>query len=135
MSVLPDAPRLLPLNLDTRGTILRADPYPHFVAYAQARRGGIIATTFPQLFWNIPLRMREDLNREVPPAGFEFFPEELYHPDWARWYTHAVVRDPQGAEIPPSKNFPFRRVSQSGAWQLYERDEALLKLPQERQEF
>jgi hypothetical protein len=125
VDALPDAPRLLPMNLDTSGAIMKGDPYPHFIAYAQARRGGTIATTFPQLFWNIPLRMREDLGRENTPAGFEFFPAQLYDPSWAHWYTHAVARVPEGTQIEFSPVFPFRRVAQSGAWHLYTRVDLL----------
>jgi hypothetical protein len=127
VEALPDAPRLLPMNLDTSGSIMKGDPYAHFIAYAQARRGGTIATSFPQLFWNIPLRMREDLGRENTPAGFEFFPAELYDPSWAHWYTHAVVRASDGTQIEFSAVFPFRLVEQSGAWQLYTRVDLLEK--------
>jgi hypothetical protein len=118
---LPDAPRILPLNLDGNGSLSKSDPYAHFVAIAQVRRGGIIATTFPQLFWNIPLRLRDDLSREPTPPGFEFFPQELYRPAWAHWYTHVVARLPPEVEISPSPYFPFHLVAESGAWRLYER--------------
>ena len=91
------------------------------MAIAQARRGGIVATTFPQLFWNIPLRLRDDLSREPTPPGFEFFPQELYRPAWAHWYTHVVARLPPEVEISPSPYFPFHLVAESGAWRLYER--------------
>ena len=86
------------------------------------RVGGTIATTFPQHFWNIPLRMRENLGRENTPAGFGFYPETRYDPAWAGWYTHAVARVPDGATIQASPVFPFRLVADSGTW----RDDGLV---------
>ena len=120
VEAMPEAPRVLPLNVEGNGAFLKTEPYAHFVAIAQTRRGGVVATTFPQLFWNIPLRLRDDLDRQPTPAGFEFFPLDLYRPELAQWYSHVVARLPPEMVLVESQFFPFRQVAKSGAWRLYE---------------
>ena len=75
--------------------------------------------------------MVESSDRSHTPIAFEFLPLGPVfepsafdlQPDWTHWYTHAVARVPDDTLIPPSNQFPFQLIHQSGVWQLYERME------------
>ena len=66
---VPAKPRLLSLIFEPHGRVMATAPYLHFAAHVQARKGGLIATTFAR-FWNIPVRRRPGPGgRGRPPPG------------------------------------------------------------------
>jgi hypothetical protein len=124
---LPDAPKLYFLSWDRDGSVVQTNPYHHFHAYVQARRGGIISFSFPEMFWNIPLRMRDD-------AGV---PERKKHSEWRPWlydydtvgyfYDYVLVRTSREEHrgVEELEKFPYELFFADPPWELYRRDRGL----------
>jgi hypothetical protein len=124
---LPDAPKLYFLSWDRDGSVVQTNPYHHFHAYVQARRGGIISFSFPEMFWNIPFRMRDD-------AGV---PERKKHSEWRPWlydydtvgyfYDYVLVRTSREEHrgVEKLEKFPYELFFADPPWELYRRDRGL----------
>jgi hypothetical protein len=120
VAALPNAPKVVSLVFERNGQWMATDPYLHFVAYAQAEKGGMISMTFPAVFWNLPAVMKPDAPVPKSPTNFEW---QLQFDDSAfgYFYDYAIVRMP-GERIPAAtKNFPFDVIVRSPPWYLYQR--------------
>lgn len=120
LDALPQKPKIASLVFDKNGLWMATNPYMHFVAYAQAEKGGMITMSFPAVFWNLPVMMRSDAPVPKTPTNFEW---SLRFDDRAfgYFYDYAVVRI-QGPATPSTTDaFPFEQVLRSPPWYLYKR--------------
>ncbi len=122
---LPLRPRLLSMAMDANGGVMATRPYLHFAALVQARKGGLIATTFAR-FWNIPVRRRRGTRAPVTPDSFEWRPLTYNYRKFGYYYPWVLGRLPAGTELPKLSDFPYRLVLSEGPWRLYRKDKALL---------
>jgi hypothetical protein len=120
LAVMPPAARVLYLPLDPNGASLETLPYLHFGAYVQAERGGFVAQSFPQLFWNVPVKTRAGA---VPPLmpGLEFAPQKYDDAFFGGFFDYVLVRMPGDEALEAAPRFPFERVWVEPPWQLYRR--------------
>ena len=103
---VPPRPRLLALIFDPHGQVMATSPYLHFAGHVQARKGGLLATTFAR-FWNIPVRRRLGLGAPVTPESFEWRPRSTYnYQHFGYYYPWVLVRLAPGKELPDLGAFP-----------------------------
>ena len=123
LTQVPMGSRVVYLPLEPNGEWFQSAPYLHFGAFVQAERGGFVAQSFPQLFWNIPVKTREGA---VPPLmpGLEFDPGRFDDASFSGFFEYALVRMPGDEALDPSPRFPFRRIWSRPPWQLYLRQPA-----------
>lgn len=119
LAALPERPRVAGLIFDTHGQVMKTHPYLHFAAYAQATKGGLVAVSFPRLFWNIPVAFREDSGAPKIPANFEWTPRKFGDARFGGFFDHVIARVGPGDGLPG--DFPFDLVAESGRWRLYRR--------------
>jgi hypothetical protein len=89
IAALPERSRVVALTWERNGSVVETIPYVHFAAYAQARKGGLLATTFPG-------SSNADLAGDAPPA---LRPPEL----------RSLLRLRPGARRSPRPSAPGRR--------------------------
>lgn len=118
---IPDASKVVMLAYDPHGEVMRTAPYLHFAAHVQAEKGGLLAITFPRLFWNLPVRFREDALVPRTPVRFEWHPGDYDYLTFGYFYDFVLVRRPGPAVLATSDRFPYRPVLVRPPWQLYER--------------
>jgi len=120
---LPDRPKLYFLSWDRTGEVIRTNPYHHFHAYVQARRGGVISFSFPEMFWNIPVRLRADAG--VPKAQrFAEWRPGSFDDDRVGWfYDFVLVRNSSDGSggVGTLPKFPYERIYANPPWELYRR--------------
>lgn len=124
VAALPPRPRLLSLTFDRDGAVMQTFPYLHFGAYAQARKGGLLAMTFSRVFWNIPVRLRDDVAIPPTPPNLEWEPRAYDHAAFGHFYDHVLVRLERAAQQPdralsPCAEFPYELIHYDPPWQLY----------------
>ena len=118
---LPDAPRVYFLNQDVSGSVIETYAYLHFHAYIQARRGGLISFSFPELFWNIPVRLREDAGIPVPTEESEWSGQNFYYNEVGNFYDFVLVRGPEKRPgVDPLADSPYERIYSNPPWELYQ---------------
>jgi hypothetical protein len=120
---IPERPRLATLTYDKRGRVAGVPAYLHFGAYVQARRGGVMAASFPELFWNIPVALRTDAPAPRTPRDFEWRPGLFADSELTRFVEWVIVRRPGAQILATSGQFPFELVFASPPWQVYRRYE------------
>lgn len=120
LAQVPMGSRVVYLPIEPNGEWFQSAPYLHFGSFVQAERGGFVAQSFPQLFWNIPVKTREGA---VPPLmpGLEFDPGRFDDATFGGFFEYALVRMPGEEALDPSPRFPFRRIWSRPPWQLYHR--------------
>lgn len=120
VDALPPQPKIVSLMFDKNGLWMSTNPYMHFVAYAQAEKGGMITMTFPAVFWNLPVVMRKDAPVPKTATNFEW---NLRFDDRAfgYFYDYAVVRILGPATPSTTAAFPFEQIVRSPPWYLYKR--------------
>lgn len=121
---LPARPRVLSLILEPHGQVMRSNAYLHFAAYIQARKGGLISSSFAR-FWNIPVRPRRGVRMPRTPGAFEWRPQSFNYRRFGYFYGFVLVRTASPGTFVPSARFPYRLVHRLGPWQLYRRDRSL----------
>jgi hypothetical protein len=116
---VPFGARLLALTWDANGDVMRTWPYWHFGAYVQARRGGLLAQSFPDMFWNLPVRMREDAG--IPPSPPNLFakPQLFDAAGFGGFYDHLLVRGHDAKGRDRFAVFPYELVFEAPPWQLW----------------
>ncbi len=121
LAALPERPRVVALTFERNGRYTRTVPYVHFAAYAQARRGGLLATSFPGFFWNLPLRLREDAGIPPTPVSLEMHPRRFDFASFGHYYDHVVVRGEtrDGGPHPRTPGFPYELVYEAPPWRLF----------------
>jgi hypothetical protein len=122
VQAMPQAPRLLYLIYDLRGSQKRASPFLHLPAWIQAEKGGALAFHFAR--WNFyPIRYRE-LSASVPPPfeeRFEWTPQNFDVFKHGPWFDTFLVRhyiDPHGLF---DRDPTIVRVAHLGTWWIYRR--------------
>jgi hypothetical protein len=118
---IPYGARILALTWDANGEVMRTKPYWHFAAYAQARRGGLVAQTFPAMFWNLPVRLREDAGLPATPAVLFAKPYLFDYERFGYAYDHVLVRQGETEGRDRFARFPYRLVFEAPPWQLWRR--------------
>lgn len=120
VDALPERPKIVSLVFDRNGLWMATNPYMHFVAYAQAEKGGMITMSFPAVFWNLPVLMRRDTPVPKTATNFEWtlrFDERAF----GYFYDYAIVRIPGPATPSTTAEFPFEQIVRSPPWYLYKR--------------
>jgi len=119
---LPDAPRVYSLSWDQEGAVTETHAYHHFHAYIQARRGGLISFSFPELFWNIPVRVREEAGIPKPGGDSEWIPELYDEESVGYYYDYVLVRRHEKRPgVESFENFPYDRIYSNPPWEVYRR--------------
>ena len=118
---LPERPRVAELAFDVDGDVMATAPYLHFAAYAQARKGGLVAVSFPRLFWNLPVAMRDDAGVPPTPTDLEWYPTIFDARKFGGFYDHVVVRTDRKVLLGRGLDFPYEPVLVDPPWQLYRR--------------
>lgn len=120
IAALPERPRVVALTWERNGLVVETIPYVHFAAYAQVRKGGLLATTFPGFFWNLPLRLRDDAGIPPTPISLEMHPRLYDHRSFGHFYDFVLVRG--GPRIPAPRDdagLPYALVYDAPPWRLY----------------
>jgi hypothetical protein len=120
VAALPPAPKVVSLIFDRNGALVVTNPYLHFPGYVQAEHGGLISTTFPALFWNLPVELRPDARVPETPLNFEWIPHR-YTESFGHFYDWALVRRQREPIEQGTARFPFVLVEQAPPWYLYKR--------------
>jgi hypothetical protein len=110
---------LVALIYDARGHISEANPYAHFGAYLQARRGGYLAGDFFKLAWAIPVQSKA--NATTPPLvpGLPWdLTQALVSPELSE-YDELLVRGFGLREMQGVGGFRAVLVAHKGEWALY----------------
>lgn len=99
---------------------LRSAPvFVHAAAWAQAERGGVLASSFFR-YVNLPVQYRA--GREPPQTpGLDFNPDRF---DWSTdgEFDYLLVRaPPPGDDLVSRAPDPLVLVAQEGAWELFRR--------------
>jgi hypothetical protein len=120
---IPERPRLCMLSWDRNGGVVRTSPYHHFHAYALAARGGVIDFSFPELFWNIPVRLRPDSGVPRVPAAWQWEPDHFDAERVGAFCDWVLVRRSRDGSGGPERldRFPYRLVYAEPPWELYTR--------------
>jgi type IV secretory pathway VirJ component len=121
LAALPERPKALMLGFERDGRLLRTDPYLHFLAYAQARRGGVSATSFVGEFWHYPLRERADSPRPATPPDLVWHPERFDAQGFGAWYEWVIVRTRRPERDAPLSPDGYALVLDATPWRLYRR--------------
>lgn len=119
---IPQRSHIAQLTYDSKGKLLRSHAYLHFGAYAQAEKGGVIAVSFPILFWNIPLKGRPDSGMPSTPKNMEWAPSRFSERRLGPFYDTLLVRE----TIEHSRRFHsyagHHLQLSAGQWQIYRAD-------------
>ncbi len=118
LAAVPPRPHLLQLPFDTRGAIMRSDVYSHFGAYAQAQHGGVLAISFPMLFWNIPVKGRTNSDMPGFPQNMEWPPAPRSQPHEGTSYDCVIVRQSDGHLQEATTKPGSEIVATVGSWEL-----------------
>lgn len=120
---LPDAPKLYFLSWDRKGSVVQTIPYHHFHAYVQARRGGLISFSFPEMFWNIPVRMRDDAGVPEQDKRLEWRPWLYDYDAFGYFYDYVLVRTSRDEHrgVETLEKFPYELFYADPPWELYRR--------------
>jgi hypothetical protein len=120
---IPDTPKIYFLDWGYSDSVVQTRPYHHFHAYIQAKRGGLTSFGFPNRFWNIPVRMRDDAGIPEVAHDVEWHPELFDYDDVGYFYDFVLVcrgpHDEGGVHTLPS--FPYELVYEDPPWSLYRR--------------
>jgi type IV secretory pathway VirJ component len=131
---IPFGSRIVALTWDANGEVMRTWPYWHFSAYAQARRGGLIAQSFPRMFRNIPVRVRADAGLPDSPASLEQRASLFDYRAFGFAYDHVLVRTNGSGWRDRFPEFPYQLVFEAPPWQLWRALPKTAAPPPERRE-
>ncbi len=116
---IPYGSRIVALTWDANGAVMRTQPYWHFSAYAQARRGGLIAESFPRMFWNLPVRVREDARIPASPSVLFAKPQLFDYASFGFFYDTVLVRTGETRGRDHFVPFPYDLSFEAPPWQLW----------------
>jgi len=117
---LPDAPKVYYLDWDRSGRVTETYAYHHFHAYIQARRGGVISFSFPEMFWNIPVRLREAAGVPSPAEESEWINRLFDYDEIGDFYDYVLVRKrARQRGVESLAKFPYERIYSNPPWELY----------------
>lgn len=116
---VPYGSRIVALTWDANGEVMRTHPYWHFAAWVQTRRGGLITHSFPFVFWNLPVRAREDAG--VPDIPGELFakPQLFDYQKFGRFYDIVLVRTGRVQGVERFPVFPYELAFEAPPWQVW----------------
>lgn len=114
-------PRIYAMVLEPDGQVMRSAPYLQYAAYLQAQRGGLVSETFPQAFWNLPLRLRDDVGIPRSRGALPWVPEADEIPAFFAYYDHLLVRsEPLAAAVlERTAGFRYELAYADPPWRLY----------------
>jgi hypothetical protein len=117
---VPSRPRLAAVIHDARGSLMRMPVYWHFGGYIQAERGGFLECSFPELFWNIPVRLRSD--QPLLESRMGCMDPALF--DARRlpsWTDTVITRGGPSSEVAQFREAAFDLELERLPWRLYRR--------------
>ncbi|MBW2289379.1 MAG: hypothetical protein JRG80_07730 [Deltaproteobacteria bacterium] len=80
----------------------------------------MISFSFPELFWNIPVRVHENAGIPRSNVGAEWQVRLFDYDELGNFYGHMLVRmraDQRGVES--LAKFPYERIYSNPPWELY----------------
>ena len=118
---LPDRPKVLALTWENNGAVMRTHPYLHFSAYIQAKKGGLISSSFPRMAWNMPIGERKDAGIPPSPLVIAWCPLLFDYREFGYYYDFVLVRiDPEDtSEFDELDEFPYELFHELSPWRLY----------------
>jgi len=116
---LPERPKVLALTFDRDGRVMRTVPYLHFLAYTQARHGGVIAASFVGEFWQLPLREAPGSDRPPSPPDLAWRPQDFDPNGFGAWYDWVIVRARRLGERESLPEASYELVLDARPWRLY----------------
>lgn len=119
LAAVPQRAHVVQLTYESKGAILRSHAYLHFGAYAQAQKGGVIAVSFPILFWNIPLKGRSNSDMPDTPKNLEWAPGRYSDYRMGSFYDTILVRQKGLRATPLYLSRPYDLVAAAGPWKLF----------------
>jgi hypothetical protein len=112
----PMRPSGVGLPVDRDGRYMKASPYGHFACWIQVDRGGVVAQSFPRMFWNLPVAWKGE---HFPfPPDLIWYPERFDDARLGRFFSH-VLTIGKGRRLP--EDFPFKLLRGLGPFQLFRR--------------
>jgi hypothetical protein len=121
IAALPPAPKVVYMDFNPNGDIMKTFPYLHFHAYIQAQKGGAITSSFAELFWNAPVKVRADSGLPHTAVDFEWNPMFYNEKSFGYFYDYALLRIPYRRVVSMTPTFPYELVLVIPPWQLYKR--------------
>ena len=121
VAAIPDHPHIAQLTYESKGAIMRSHAYLHFGAYAQAQKGGVVAVSFPILFWNIPLKGRVNSGMPETPKNMEWAPGRFNEYRMGQFYDALLIRRGFRQNDRVWLHGTYQQVVDVGAWKLYRR--------------
>lgn len=115
---VPRGARLVQLTYDRQGRVARVPAYLHFAAYAQAKKGGLLAVSFPIRFWNIPIKQKALADLPLVPQDLEWNPLLFQRSRLEPYFDYVIVRAPRHREPRLPEPFPYQLQLKNGPWQL-----------------
>jgi len=122
---IPQAPKLLYLIFDHRGSTRTTTPFIHLPAWVQAERGGWLSFHFS--VWNSsPLGYRDprEPGAVVPPPvplRWEWTPQKFHVKQHGAFFDWFLVRHPSSPDHLFRADPTIERVQHAGTWWLYRR--------------
>ena len=125
VNAVPSRPRLAQLTYDRYGKVARVPAYLHFAAYVQSNKGGLLAVSFPGMFWNIPFKREVEAISPNVPQGLEWNPLLFEASGLEKNFDYVIVREARnhGPRLP--QPFPYHLQLRSGPWCLFHRYETI----------
>lgn len=125
VSEVPARSRVAQLTYDRYGKVAHVPVYMHFAAYAQSRKGGLLAVSFPARFWNIPIALRLDAFLPDVPKDLEWNPLLFEKSRLDKYFDYVIVRVARNHRPRLPDPFPYQLQLQSGPWWLFHRYESI----------
>lgn len=129
---IPQAPRLLYLVFDHRGSTRTSTPFIHLPAYVQAEKGGWLSFHFAT--WGAsPIVYRDDVPPETlpppTPLRWEWTPQRFRVADHGAWFDWFLIRRRDAPDGLLAADPTIERVDHVGMWWLYRRRSEPASLP------
>jgi hypothetical protein len=111
---------MIQITLDFQGQVMKTAPYIHFLAYAQGKKGGFIATSFAMYAWLAPIKKKDNVEIPIIPVGFEWSPIAYDYYDFGYYYNYVIIRGYNPLTEKILKTLPYVLVYEEPPWRLYQ---------------
>lgn len=116
--MVPRGSRVAQLTYDRQGRVAKVPAYVHFAAYIQAEKGGLVAVSFPERFWNVPIKSKTVTSSPHVPKDLEWDPLLFGKSQLSRHFDYVIVRAPRNREPRLPEPFPYQLQLRNGPWRL-----------------
>jgi hypothetical protein len=120
---IPRQTRLIQITLDYQGHVMKSAPYLHFLAYAQGKKGGFIATSFAMYAWLAPIKKKDNVYIPLIPVGFEWSPIAYDFYEFGYFYNYVIIRGDHPLTARILETLPYTLVYEMPPWRLFKSHE------------